>query len=265
MKISQAKGTVTEESRIMVSVDWETLPKGTHEAQLTIKSGKVSVPVALRAVKEQEPETDEPYFGNLSGSEFSIPAYLYNKNVSGKDATWIVLPDLGRAEACVGISPVTAASASPADAPRLEYQVLLPDTGTVSLCLGILPVQDVYPERGLRVAVGLDGETPQVLDARQGFHDEFKEYTSENLPKSPNLKPLPRQDTSVKLIGKGQPRRTEVFDNQRWLTMKLNVKKAGMHTLKVFMIDPEIVLERIVVNPDNQHPSYFGAPAVRHE
>ena len=265
VKISQAKGTVTEESRIMVSVDWETLPKGTHEAQLTIKSGKVSVPVALRAVKEQEPETDEPYFGNLSGSEFSIPAYLYNKNVSGKDATWIVLPDLGRAEACVGISPVTAASASPADAPRLEYQVLLPDTGTVSLCLGILPVQDVYPERGLRIAVGLDEETPQVLDARQGFHDEFKEYTSENLAKSPNLKPLPRQDTSVKLIGKGQPRRTEVFDNQRWLTMKLNVKKAGMHTLKVFMIDPEIVLERIVVNPDNQHPSYFGAPAVRHE
>lgn len=265
VKISQAKGTVTEESRIMVSVDWETLPKGTHEAQLTIKSGKASVPVALRAVEEQEPETDEPYFGNLSGSEFSIPAYLYNKNVSGKDATWIVLPDLGRAEACVGISPVTAASASPADAPRLEYQVLLPDTGTVSLCLGILPVQDVYPERGLRIAVGLDEETPQVLDARQGFHDEFKEYTSENLAKSPNLKPLPRQDTSVKLIGKGQPRRTEVFDNQRWLTMKLNVKKAGMHTLKVFMIDPEIVLERIVVNPDNQHPSYFGAPAVRHE
>ena len=265
VKISQAKGTVTEESRIMVSVDWETLPKGTHEVQLTIKSGKVSVPVALRAVKGQEPETDEPYFGNLSGSEFSIPAYLYNKNVSGKDATWIVLPDLGRSEACMGISPVTAASASPADAPRLEYQVLLPDTGTVSLCLGILPVQDVYPERGLRLAVGLDEETPQVLDARQGFHDEFKEYTSENLAKSPNLKPLPRQDTSVKLIGKGQPRRTEVFDNQRWLTMKLNVKKAGMHTLKVFMIDPEIVLERIVVNPDNQHPSYFGAPAVRHE
>lgn len=265
VKISQAEGTVTEENRILVSVDWETLPEGTQEAKLTVKGGKASVPVVLRAVKEQEPETDEPYFGNLSGSEFSIPAYLYNKNVPGKDAAWMVLPDLGRAEACMGISPVTAASARPVDAPRLEYQVLLPDTGTVSLCLGILPVQDVYPERGLRVAVGLDDETPQVLDARQGFHDEFKEYTSENLAKSPNLKPLPQQDTSVKLIGKGQPRRTEVFDNQRWLTVKLNVKEAGMHTLKVFMIDPEIVVERIVVNPDNQHPSYFGAPTARHE
>ena len=26
------------------------------------------------------------------------------------------------------------------------------------------------------------------------------------------------------------------------------------------MVDPEIVLERIIVNPDNNYPSYFGAP-----
>jgi len=30
------------------------------------------------------------------------------------------------------------------------------------------------------------------------------------------------------------------------------------------MIDPEVVLERIVVNPDNNHPSYFGAPSYQH-
>lgn len=165
----------------------------------------------------------------------------------------------------MGISPVTASSAQPEDAPRLEYQVLLPDTGAVSLCIGILPVQDIYPERGLRLAVSMDDETPQILDARQGFHDEFKEYTAANLAQSPNLKPLPQQDTSIKFIGKGQQRRTEVFDNQRWLTVKLNVKEAGMHTLKIFMTDPEIVLERIIVNPDNRHPSYFGAPEMRHE
>ena len=32
----------------------------------------------------------------------------------------------------------------------------------------------------------------------------------------------------------------------------------GKHTLKVIMIDPEIVVEQIVVNPDNSHYSYFG-------
>lgn len=160
----------------------------------------------------------------------------------------------------MGIQPVTAASTQPEDAPRLEYQVLLSDTGTVSLCIGILPTQDINPERGLRIAVAIDNETPEVIDARQGFVDTFGEYTPANLAQSPNLKPLPEQDRSIRFIGKGQARRTEVFDNQRWLTVKLNVKEAGMHTLKIFMTDPEIVLERIIVNPDNQHPSYFGAP-----
>ena len=32
----------------------------------------------------------------------------------------------------------------------------------------------------------------------------------------------------------------------------------GKHTLKVIMMDPEIVVEQIVVNPDNNHYSYFG-------
>ena len=265
VKINKTQGTVTDEERLSVSIDWKALPYGTHEASLTIRSGNTQASVGLRAVNGKKPESDQPYFSNLSGSEFSIPAHLYNKNVPGKEAAWTVLPDLGRGEACMGLSPVTAASTQPADAPRLEYQVWLPDSGTVSLCIGILPVQDVRPERGLRIAVGMDDDTPQIIDARQGFVDTFQEYTPENLAKSPSMKPLPKQDGSIKLIGKGQPRRDEVFDNQRWLTVKLNVKEAGMHTLKVFMIDPEIVLERIIVNPDNEHPSYFGAPEVRHE
>lgn len=265
IKINKAKGEIKDEERLWVNIDWNTLPLGTHEANLVIKSGNTNVPIQLRAVKKEIPQTDEPYFGNISRSEFSIPAYLFNKNVPGKEAQWISLPDLGRGKACMGISPITSSSTQPEDAPRLEYQVLLSDTGNISLCIGILPVQDIYPERGLRLAVSLDDEIPQIIDARQGFHDEFKEYTANNLAKSPNLKQLPQQDTSIKFIGKGQQRRTEVFDNQRWLTAKLNVKETGIHTLKVFMIDPEIVLERIIINPDNNHTSYFGAPEIQHK
>lgn len=165
----------------------------------------------------------------------------------------------------MGISPVTAPSAQPEEAPYLEYQILLPDTGTVSLCIGILPTQDVYPERGLRIAVAIDDEIPEVIDARQGFVDTFGEYNPANLAQSPNLEPLPKQDKTIKLTGSKQLRRNEVFDNLRMLTTKLHVKKAGMHRLKLYMIDPEIVLEQLVLYPDNRYPSYFGAPAVRHQ
>lgn len=264
LRVSRSAGTLTDEARLQVSIDWGALEAGTHEGQVTIVSGDTRVPIAVRAVKGEAPRTDDPYFGNVSGSEFSIPAIAFNRNVPGKAAAWTLLPDLGRDEGCMGIQPVTAPSAQPSEAPRLEYRVLLTDADSVSLCIGILPMQDVNPERGLRLAVSLDDEAPLTLDARQGFKDEFAEYTPANLAKSPNLKPLPRQDTSIRLTGTGQLRRNEVFDNLRWLTVKLPVRSAGLHTLKVFMTDPEVVLERIVVNPDNRHPSYFGAPSVRH-
>ncbi|MBO6067899.1 MAG: hypothetical protein J6P50_01655, partial [Bacteroidales bacterium] len=51
--------------------------------------------------------------------------------------------------------------------------------------------------------------------------------------------------------------RDEVFDDMRWLDAQLDVDASGMHVLKVYMIDPEIVLEKIIVNPDGQY-SYSG-------
>jgi hypothetical protein len=53
-------------------------------------------------------------------------------------------------------------------------------------------------------------------------------------------------------------RRDEVFDNIRWLEVRFPDAMPGRHKLKLIMIDPEIVVERIVVNPDNNRYSYFG-------
>ena len=77
---------------------------------------------------------------------------------------------------------------------------------------------------------------------------------------SKSLKPLPKPETDIKLTGYGEFMRNEIFDNIRWLTTRMHIKKGGMHRLKIYMIDPEIVIERIIFNPDNRHPSYFGAP-----
>ena len=191
---------------------------------------------------------------------------MFSRNLPGNGQSWTLLPGLGRGEGCMGASDVCRQTDGDlaTNQPTLEYQVLLPDTNTVTLCLGILPMQDVQPERGLRLAVQLDGQKPVVLDARQGFKDEFQEYTKDNLTLSPNLKPLPEVEKDIMLTGYGQERRNEVFDNMRWLTARLPVAGGGLHTLRVIMVDPEVVLERIVVNPDNAHPSYFGAPEICH-
>ena len=263
IKLSMSKGEVVKDVRLMVDVDWKKLPEGKSEGHVEIKNGNKLVSVSVSAVKAALPKIKEPYFGNFTG-EFTIPAEQFNANIPGKEAKWIVLPDLGKGKACVGIYPVTAPSANATDGPKLEYKLFIPNTGKTTYCLGILPTQDVYPQRGLRIAVALDDGEPQVLDARKGFYDEFKEYTPEILARSTVLKPYPPINKNIALFGVGQPRRNEVFDNMRWLDFEMNVTKPGIHTLKIIMIDPEVVVEKIVVNPDNNHPSYLGATPLQH-
>ena len=264
VKLSAKKGTVEKEKRLWVSVDWEKLDPGTSEATVSLTRGRQRVDVKLRAVKADKPVTDGFFFGNPAGREFSVPATDYTLRLRGKYAQWVPLPDLGRGAGCMGIDPVNSPSVSEAaEAPCLEYAVYLPETGRQTVCIGILPTQDVVPERGLRLAYALDDGPVRQLDAREGFKDEFREYTPENLKNSPKLKPLPRRTKDLALYGRGKYR-NEVFDNLRWLTAEIDVAEAGLHTFKVYMVDPELVVERLVFCPDNAHPSYWGAPEIRH-
>lgn len=183
---------------------------------------------------------------------------IYINKVDGKDAKWIFLPDLGCGEGCMGSDNVVAASDLSGNGAALEYDI---DLKTDMVAIGILPTQDIRPERGLRLGVQIDNQPMQIIDARQGIVDTFGEYTPQNLAVSKVLKPQPAHNgllLSGWYKGKRLPRRDEVFDNLRWLNVPLNVSP-GKHTLRIVMIDPEIVVEQIVVNPDNNHYSYFGA------
>ena len=187
--------------------------------------------------------------------EYSIPAYRFSRKTDGKNAAWIFLPDLGRGNGCMGSNNVLAQNSGA----TLEYDIDITSEGKVAI--GILPTQDIYPARGLRMGIQIDDQPMQTIDARRGIVDTFSEYNPQNLARSKVLKPLP-QRSRLALSGFWQghqlPRRDEVFDNLRWLDATFESITPGKHTLKVIMIDPEIVIEQIVVNPDNNHYSYFG-------
>ncbi|MES2277246.1 MAG: glycosyl hydrolase 115 family protein [Bacteroidota bacterium] len=264
IKLSAPNGHFDKEQRLFVDINWKAAPRGKTDGLIEIMQGENNMPVAVSVRNEQEPVAKQPYYGGYSG-EFSIPAEQFSANVAGKDARWIKLPDLGRAEACMGIYPVNAPSSTVEKAPRLEYNIFLSQAGSAKICLGILPTQDVNPARGLRIAVAIDGGEPVIVDARKGYIDTFNEYTPANLSNSLVLKPLPPPGPDYALVSRRNPRRGEIFDNLRWLDIEFPVKNAGLHTLKVFMVDPELVLERIVVNPNNEYPSYLGAPSIKHQ
>ena len=187
--------------------------------------------------------------------EYSIPAHQFSRKTDGKNAAWIFLPDLGRGKGCMGSNNILAQNSSA----TLEYDIDITSEGKVAI--GILPTQDIYPARGLRIGIQIDDQPMQTIDARRGIVDTFSEYTPQNLARSKVLKPLPQRSRlalSGFLQGRQLPRRDEVFDNLRWLDATFEGITPGKHTLKLIMIDPEIVIEQVVVNPDNNHYSYFG-------
>lgn len=194
----------------------------------------------------------------ITASETAIMAHDYTRRTATDDAHWVFLPGLGRGKGNMGIEPVTAKSRPMGDGATLEYDIHFSQSGKQKLALGILPTNDVNPARGLRIGVRVDDGEMQTIDARQGYVDTFNEYTKENIARSKVLKPLPRPASDIYLSGSRQRMRSEIFDNLRWLSIDFDIPTAGNHTVKVFMIDPEIVVEKLVINPDNEHPSYHG-------
>ena len=272
-------------NKVMAGGKWDGMMLDNH-----IGYTKWSIPDKNRHPMSLGYKVDLPllYSFAIPSKEYSIRAIDFvntDREVHPCFNGWEILWGLGRGDGCMGAADVMKEWHADGSGPVLEYSVecrvdslefaTAPATTAVAnsklntlhsqfkISIGILPTQDIVPARGLRLGVQLDDEPMQVIDARQGLHDEFQEYTPKNLAQSKNLKPLPPHNNlllSGWKNGRKMLRRDEVFDNIRWLEVSFPDVKEGKHRLKLIMIDPEIVIETIVVNPDNNRYSYFGAP-----
>ena len=244
-------------NKVMANGKWDGMMRDNH-----IGYTQWSIPETNRHPMNLGYKVHHDLSASNNTKEYSIDANNYTRKTDGKNASWLFLPDLGRGEGCMGSSNVMAQTSGA----TLEYDVnlsplLLEGVGKATIAIGILPTQDIYPARGLRLGVQIDDQPVQTIDARRGLVDTFLEYTPQNLKRSKLLKPLPprsRLALSGFWNGRQLPRRDEVFDNLRWLDVTFSDITPGKHTLKLVMIDPEIVVEQIVVNPDNNRYSYFG-------
>ncbi|MCX6328290.1 MAG: hypothetical protein NTZ85_02080, partial [Bacteroidia bacterium] len=51
-----------------------------------------------------------------------------------------------------------------------------------------------------------------------------------------------------------------VSDNARFSVTKHFIPSPGYHTLKIWMVDPGVVIQKIIVNTGGLKPSYLGPP-----
>ena len=221
--------------RYWVDVDWDRLPAGNSSGTIEIKGDRGTVNVKVNATKatDEQRQAAKGRFASLTGPVAFPAASALKKDVGG--VHWDRIPNYGRGDGAMAIYPVDSPSVLPPEAsPTLEYPVYLPRAGTYEVTLEVGPVMDFVPNRGMRIAVSFDDEGPKVLDLFA--HREEEGFLGKNWT-------------------------TQVArDNVRYLRSKHVLVAPGQHTLSIAMVDPGIVVQRIVISDGRLPESYFGPP-----
>jgi len=258
IKLSESSGVIYDEKRIWVTIDWEKAPKGeAEEGKITFNwsSSIIDEWMNWDYMSEAEREAykkgivrykgpDSSYDVNLSvfnplspapedvkgfvesNGYISMEAEHYTGKVNGREAGWNIIEGLGRTGNSVTVLPPTVSSIISVDeivseSPLLEYDIYTFTTGTTSLQLNCIPSNPINADYGLRIAVALDEDTPLLISYKKG---------------------------------------RSVMDNLMTLHSELNIKTKGEHTLKIWMVDPGIVIDKIIIDTGGVKDSYLGPP-----
>ena len=226
-------GRVGEELRMTVRIDWSRAPQGVTTVPVTVSGAGESVVVDAVVAHRPVPPSWRRGFVE-AGGYVSMEASHCSANVGAAGASWRAIPDLGRTGAGMTPFPVTAASRAVGAGPRLEYRMTLFTAGPVTVWAYLSPRSNVLPGDGLRYAVSFDDAAPQVVNITKAtgaddmtMNRQWERTTSDNV----NL-------TATRHV----------------------VPEPGPHVLKVWMVDPAVVVQKLVVDTGGLRPSYLGPP-----
>jgi len=163
----------------------------------------------------------------------SIDAENYSKANNTNGIEWKIIPDIGRTASGVSPFPVTAAAQDPnSGGPSLEYTFYSYEEGSVNIQTYFSPTLNFHnTDSGLRYAVSVDDSQPVILsiNGEKGERAWAGWVANNIIIKEITLKEL----------------------------------KPGKHTLKIWMVDPGIVLQKIVLDFGGMKKSYLGPPETR--
>jgi hypothetical protein len=219
--LSQTTGSA--DARILIGIDWAKAPRGyAVPGAVTIQGAGSTRTVNVKA------------FYPLSLNLAALPAAVENNGVvtieaedftSRQDAPngtgWRKIEHAAASRDGMTILPATAASADPealsGNTPALTYQFHAFSIGAASVRIACLPTHKITSDHlGCRYAVSLNGDTPQLVDINA---DEYSAAWNANV---------------LRATAYGFSYHT--------------ITTPGLQSLKVWMIDPGVVLDTLKIH-----------------
>jgi hypothetical protein len=229
IRLSHQAGRVNKDQRILVDVDWNAVPAGTTEAQLTVNGpakAKVVIKLPVHKAEDLTPGSAEGHVETQG--VVAIEAEHYSRAQAPSGRQWLRIPGYGRTLSGMTTMPATAPALSVTDGMRLEYDVNLFTGGELKVQTVLGPTLKFQPGKGFRFALSIDDGVPQEINVHA---DQSEQYWS-------------------RMVSSG----VATF------VTRLHVDGPGRHTVKFWALDPGLVLERIVIDAGGLKPSYLGPP-----
>ena len=166
----------------------------------------------------------------------SIDASHFTRSVNTNGITWKILPDLGRTGSAITPFPVTAAQQRPGgNAPHVDYEFYTYSKDSLKVLAYFSPTLNFHntPE-GLQYAISIDNEAPQIISINKEDRNTgtgiWSKWVSENI--------------IIKITSH-------------------SISQPGKHILKYWMVNPGVVLQKLVINFGELRYSYLGPPETK--
>lgn len=235
--ISSAPGEKQE--RLWVDVDWSKITnKEKQNGTITFSGDGKQLAVNVQAVKADKPGL-EGYKGFVENNGFvSIQASHFTRQTAGPLNQWKVLYDLGYTGNVLQAFPLSikgAALTNPDSIKRsnavVEYDFCTFSSATPFVTVFAVPVHPVNNNFSVRYAVCIDDGPLKIMD--------------------------------VKTYGRSEEWKQNVLRNRAERKIALPFIPAGKHTLKIYSVDPGVILDEIRIDLGGLKKAYGTVPETR--
>lgn len=235
IQLTKQSGKIKGDERIEVSVDWSAVPADVNEGHIVIagagKTYKVRIPL----------QNNIPELAGFieNNGVVAMEAANYSRKTQNKKAAALTIANLGRTGSAVTLAPADSERLLlNKDAPLLEYDFTLFSSGDFVVESYVSPTQNYQKNKGLTFAVAVDNKPASIINMHKedvGVDWQYADWWSKS-----------------------------VGDHIRQYKLNLGTLSAGTHSLKVWLLDPGVVMQKFVIHSGDLKPSYLGPPESLH-
>jgi hypothetical protein len=202
---------------------WAHMMDQTHIGYTNWQQPDRQVMPEVKRIRARGPVAPIAFTPARAADPLVIEAPAFARAVSAQGLDWRVIPHLGRTDGAVAAFPQGRDSMPGSDTAHLEYRVDLPNAGNLAVELQLVPTLDIEGRSALAIGLSLDDGPVEVLIDR--------------------LNPAPNETTT-------QDQRdwnAAVTHNLSVVTADFPGVEAGPHVLRVWHVDANVVLQRLVL------------------